>query len=319
MSTSAASASKTAIVAAILGNVAIAVTKFVAAAFSGSSAMLSEGIHSLVDTGNGGLLLLGLHQGRKRPDSTHPFGHGKELYFWSLIVSITIFALGGGMSLYEGITQLIHPQSLSDPFWNYIVLGCAFVFEGTTWLFGWKAFRIVKGNRGILEAIHKSKDPASFIVVFEDSGALLGLVIAFCGVFFGHRLNNPYLDGVASILIGLVLALMSFFLAHESKGLLIGEGVERETLRRIRALVEADPAVEHVSRLLTMYLGPHEVMLTLEVKFRDKLSAVGVRGAVARLQKSVRKECPDITRIYFASESVAEDISDEAVKKAASE
>jgi cation diffusion facilitator family transporter len=319
MSTSAASASKTAIVAAILGNVAIAVTKFVAAAFSGSSAMLSEGIHSLVDTGNGGLLLLGLHQGRKPPDSTHPFGHGKELYFWSLIVSITIFALGGGMSLYEGITQLIHPQSLSDPFWNYIVLGCAFVFEGTTWLFGWKAFRIVKGNRGILEAIHKSKDPASFIVVFEDSGALLGLVIAFCGVFFGHRLNNPYLDGVASILIGLVLALMSFFLAHESKGLLIGEGVERETLRRIRALVEADPAVEHVSRLLTMYLGPHEVMLTLEVKFRDKLSAVGVRGAVARLQKSVRKECPDITRIYFASESVAEDISDEAVKKAASE
>ena len=319
MSTSAASASKTAIVAAILGNVAIAVTKFVAAAFSGSSAMLSEGIHSLVDTGNGGLLLLGLHKGRKPPDSTHPFGHGKELYFWSLIVSITIFALGGGMSLYEGITHLFHPQSLSDPFWNYVVLGCAFIFEGTTWLFGWKAFRIVKGNRGVLEAIHKSKDPTSFIVVFEDSGTLLGLVIAFCGVFFGHRMNNPYLDGVASILIGLVLALMSFFLAYESKGLLIGEGVERETLRRIRTLVEADPAVEHVSRLLTMYLGPHEVMLTLEVKFRDELSAVGVRGAVARLQKSVRKEYPDITRIYFASESVAEDNSDEAVQKAATE
>jgi cation diffusion facilitator family transporter len=316
VSTSAASASKIAIVAAIIGNVAIAVTKFVAAFLSGSSAMLSEGIHSLVDTGNGGLLLFGLRQSRKPPDFTHPFGHGKELYFWSLIVSITIFALGGGMSLYEGVTHLTHPQPLSDPFWNYIVLGCAFLFEGTTWLFGWKAFRIVKGRRGVLEAMHKSKDPSSFIVVFEDSGALVGLVIAFCGLFFGHQLNNQYLDGVASVIIGLVLALMSFFLAYESKGLLIGEGVERETLQRIRALVEADPGVEHVSRLLTMYFGPHEVMLTLEVKFRDDLSAVGVRAAVARLQKSVRKEHPDITRIYFASESVAEESSDDATKEA---
>jgi cation diffusion facilitator family transporter len=316
VSTSAASASKIAIVAAIIGNVAIAVTKFVAAFFSGSSAMLSEGIHSLVDTGNGGLLLFGLRRSRKPPDFTHPFGHGKELYFWSLIVSITIFALGGGMSLYEGVTHLTHPQPLSAPFWNYVVLGCAFLFEGTTWLFGWKAFRLVKGRRGVLEAMHKSKDPSSFIVVFEDSGALLGLIIAFCGLFFGHQLNNPYLDGLASIIIGLVLALMSFFLAYESKGLLIGEGVERETLQRIRALVEADLGVEHVSRLLTMYFGPHEVMLTLEVKFRDELSAVGVRAAVARLQKSVRKEHPDITRVYFASESVAEESSDDATKEA---
>jgi cation diffusion facilitator family transporter len=305
VSKSVASASKTAIVAAIIGNIAIALTKFVAAAFSGSSAMLSEGIHSLVDTGNGGLLLLGLRRSRKPPDFTHPFGHGKELYFWSLIVSITIFALGGGMSLYEGVTHLIHPQPLGDPFWNYLVLGCAFIFEGSTWLFGWKAFRMVKGNRSVLEAIHKSKDPSNFIVVFEDSGALLGLVIAFCGLFLAHQLNNPYLDGVASVIIGLVLALMSFFLAYESKGLLIGEGVEREALQRIRTLIEADPAIEHASRLLTMYFGPHEVMLTLEVKFRDELSAVGVREAVARLQKGVRKEFPDITRIYFASESVA--------------
>jgi cation diffusion facilitator family transporter len=314
LSKSEASASKTAIVAAIFGNVAIAVTKFIAAAFSGSSAMLSEGIHSLVDTGNGGLLLFGLHKSRKPPDFTHPFGHGKELYFWSLIVSITIFALGGGMSFYEGITHLAHPQPLTNPFWNYVVLGCAFIFEGTTWLFGWKAFRMVKGRRGVLEAIHKSKDPSSFIVVFEDSGALLGLVVAFCGVFLGHELNSPYLDGIASVVIGFVLALMSVFLAYESKGLLIGEGVERETLQRIRALVEADTGVEHVSRLLTMYFGPHEVMLALEVKFRDELSAVGVRAAVARLQKSVRKEHPDITRIYFASESVAADNSDETVK-----
>jgi cation diffusion facilitator family transporter len=298
-------------VAAIVGNVAVAVTKFVAAAFSGSSAMLSEGIHSLVDTGNGALLLLGLRQSRRPPDFTHPFGHGRELYFWSLIVAITVFALGGGMSIYEGVTHISHPKPITDPFWNYLVLGCAFCFEGTTLLFGWKAFRLVKGKRGVLEAMRRSKDPSTFIVVFEDSGALLGLFIAFCGVFFGHQLHNPYLDGVASIVIGLMLATMSFFLAYETKGLLIGEGVERETLQRIRALVEADASVAHVSRLLTLYFGPHEVMLTLEVKFRDELSAIGVRATVARVQKSVRNEFPDITRIYFASESVAAEGSNE--------
>ena len=172
-------------------------------------------------------------------------------------------------------------------------------------MFGWKAFRTVKGNRGIVEAMHKSKDPSTFIVVFEDSGALLGLAIAFCGVFFGHQLDNHYLDGIASIVIGLMLATMAFFLAFETKGLLIGEGVDRETLGRLRRVVESDPGVAHVSRLLTMYFGPHEVLLTLEVKFRDELSAVGVRATVARVQRNVRKEFSDITRIYFASESVA--------------
>ena len=302
-----ASESKTAIVAAILGNLAIAVTKFIAAAFTGSSAMLSEGIHSLVDTGNGGLLLLGMSKSRKPPDPSHPFGHGKELYFWSLIVAIAIFALGCGMSLYEGVRHFMHPEPPGDPSWNYVVLGFAFVFESISWVFGWKAFRSAKGEMGILEAIHRSKDPATFIVFFEDSGALLGLVIAFCGIFIGHRLNNPYADGLASIMIGLVLGLMSVFLAYESKGLLIGEGVDLETQRRIRALVEADRAVEHVGRVLTMHFGPHEVMLTLEVKFRDELSALGIRSAVARLQEAVREEEPDITRIFFASEPFAEE------------
>lgn len=302
-----ASESKTAIVAAILGNLAIAVTKFIAAAFTGSSAMLSEGIHSLVDTGNGGLLLLGIYKSHKPPDTAHPFGHGKELYFWSLIVAIAIFALGCGMSLYEGVRHIIHPEPPGDPLWNYVVLGLAFIFESISWVFGWKAFRAAKGKQGILEAIHRSKDPATFIVFFEDSGALLGLVIAFCGIFIGHRLNNPYADGLASIMIGVVLGLMSIFLAYESKGLLIGEGVDPQTLRRIRSLVESDPAVEHVSRLLTMHFGPHEVMLALEVKFRDELSAVGVREVVARMQKRVREEQPDITRIFFTSESFAQD------------
>lgn len=298
--------SRVAIIAAILGNIAIAATKFVAAAFTGSSAMISEGIHSIVDTGNGGLMLLGLRKSRQAPDFEHPFGHGKELYFWSLIVALAIFAVGCGMSLYEGITHLMHPEPIGNPGWNYAVLGFAFVFEGTSWVFGWRVFRRAKGKRGIFEAIHKSKDPSSFMVFFEDSAALLGLVIAFMGIFAGQLLHNPYMDGLASIMIGLLLGLVSIFLAFESKGLLIGEGVDRESLRRIRRLVEEDTAVMHVSRLLTMYFGPHEVMLTLEVKFQDDLSMVKVRSAIRRIQKSVQQEYPDITRIYFASESLAQ-------------
>ncbi len=313
-----ASESKVAIFAAIAGNIAIAVTKFIAAFFTGSSAMLSEGIHSLVDTGNGWLLLLGLHKSRKPPDITHPFGHGKELYFWSLIVAITIFAVGGGVSLYEGISHLFHPQPPENPFWNYLVLGFAFLFEGTSWLFGWKAFRKVKGGQSILQAIHRSKDPTTFIVVFEDSGALLGLVIAFCGIFFGHQLNNPYLDSIASIVIGLMLGLMSVFLAYESKGLLIGEGVERETLRGLRSLVERDMSIEKVNRLLTMYFGPHEVMLVLDVRFRRDLTAAGIRSAIARLKRNLKEEHPDITRIFFAAESVSEDQAEEKKKAAKS-
>ena len=268
--------------------------------------MLSEGIHSLVDTGNGGLLLLGLHKSRKPPDFTHPFGHGKELYFWSLIVAITIFALGGGMSIYQGIAHLTHPKPPSDPFWNYVVLVSAFVFESISWIFGWKVFRKVKGKERILKAIHKSKDPSTFMVVFEDSGALLGLVIAFCGVFLGQQLHNPSLDGAASIVIGLMLGSMSLFLAYESKGLLIGEGVDGKTLRRLRDIVEQDPAVEHVSRILTLYFGPREVMLVLDLKFRNELTARDIRRAVTRLHDGVQKEYPEISRIFFGSESLAE-------------
>ncbi|MBV9927341.1 MAG: cation diffusion facilitator family transporter [Acidobacteria bacterium] len=301
-----ASESKLSIYAAIAGNLGIAATKAVAAYASGSSAMLSEAVHSLVDTGNGGLLLLGLRRSRRPPDFEHPFGHGKELYFYSLIVSLMIFTLGGGVSLYEGVRHVLRPEPARDPFWNYVVLGSAFVFEGVSWLFGWKAFRAARGRRGVIEAIHKSKDPTTFMVVFEDTGALLGLVVAFVGVYLGQRLGLPYLDGLASVVIGLMLGLMALFLAYETKGLLIGEGVERKTLERLRALVAADPAVEHVNRLLTMYFGPHEVMLTLEVKFRNELSAVGVRAAVARLHECIRREHPDITRVFFASESVAE-------------
>jgi len=296
------SESKTAIAAAMLGNIAVAVTKFIAAAFTGSSAMISEGIHSIVDTGNGALLLFGIRASRRPPDFDHPFGHGKELYFWSFVVAIAIFAVGCGTSIYEGVSHLLAPQPLGHPFWNYVVLGFAVLFEGTSWVFGWEAFRVTKGRRSVIEAVHKSKDPASFMVLFEDSAALLGLVIAFCGIAGGHLLNNPYFDGVASVLIGVVLGVIAFLLAYETKGLLIGEGVDKETLRRLRNLVEADECVEHVSRMLTMHFGPRQILLTLEVTFRDKAR---IREGVHRLQTKLREEDPDIKWIYFASESVA--------------
>jgi cation diffusion facilitator family transporter len=301
---------------AIAGNLAIAATKFAAAGFTGSSAMLSEAIHSVVDTGNEGLLLLGMYKSKRPPDISHPYGHGRELYFWSLIVALTIFAVGGGVSFYEGITHLVRPQPIENPFWNYVVLGCSFVFEGISWIFGWRAFRTVKGKQGVLQAMHNSKDPSTFIVVFEDSGALVGLVIASVGVFFSQYLNNPLLDGAASIIIGLMLCLMAAFLAYETKGLLIGEGYERETLNRLRELIGTDPSVEQVKRLLTMFFGPGEVMLTLEVRFSRELSASGVRKAIARIKQLVRREYPEIKRIYFAAESVSEDAEEAAVRKA---
>jgi cation diffusion facilitator family transporter len=301
------SQSRTSIYAALAGNLATAGIKFVAAFLSGSSAMLSEAIHSLVDTGNEALLLLGLRMSRKPADIEHPYGHGREIYFWSFIVALAIFAVGGGLSLYEGFRHLAEPAPLTNPFWNYVVLGSAFVFESTSWIFGWKVFRKIKGDQGILEAIHFSKDPTTFIVLFEDTGALVGLAIAFCGVFFGHLLHNPYLDGLASVLIGLMLALMSVFLAYETKGLLIGEGFDRETLRALRKMIAQDEAVEHINRVLTLFFGPDDVLLTIEVKFRDECSYSGVRSAVARITEKVKAEHSEIKRVYFASDSVSND------------
>ena len=306
--------SRTSIYVALAGNLAIAAIKFVASFVTGSSAMLSEAIHSFVDTGNEGLLLLGIKKAQKPADHEHPYGHGREIYFWSFIVALAIFAVGGGLSFYEGLRHLTHPAPLKNPIWNYVVLGCSFVFEGISWIFGWKVFRKVKGERGILEAIHLSKDPTTFIVVFEDTGALVGLTIAFCGVFFAHLLRNPYLDGMASLLIGLMLGLMSVFLAYETKGLLIGEGFDRETLGRLREMIARDEAVEHVSRLLTLFFGPDDVMLTVEVKFRDELPSKQIRSAVARIKEKVRAEYHEIKRIYFAAESVTKNEPEEQIR-----
>jgi cation diffusion facilitator family transporter len=297
--------SKKAIFAAIGGNLAIAIMKFVAAAFSGSSAMLSEGIHSLVDTGNGLLLLLGIQQSQKPADASHPFGYGKELYFWTLIVAVLIFAVGGGMSMYEGISHLWHPNPLTNPLWNYVVLGLAIVFEGAVWVIAFKAFRAVQGEQSMWQAIRASKDPTTFAVLLEDTAALLGLLVALLGVYFGHRLDNPYLDGTASIVIGVILAVVAVFLAYESKGLLVGESADTQAVASIRALAEADPAIERVMPPLTMHMGAHDVLLNLQIQFRQGLSATEVEAAVDRLETAIRRQHPDVKRIFIEAGSLS--------------
>ena len=294
-----ASESRTAVIAAIAGNLAIAVCKGVAAGFSGSAAMLSEAIHSLVDTGNGGLMLLGMARSKRPADADHPFGSGHELYFWTLMVGVLIFGLGGGMSIVTGVLHIRAGQEVGDLFWNYAVLGIAVVFESVSWWFGWRAFSTERRGRGIFETIIDSKDPTTFSVLLEDTAALLGLVVAFLGIFLGHLWGLPWLDGAASIVIGLLLCTTAYIMVNESRALLVGEGVSRATLEGIRKLVCADPAVENVGRLRTLYLGPEEVMLVLEIHMRDDAEMTELRETTARIKRAIREKYPKVRRVFF--------------------
>lgn len=301
---SSGSAKKT-IYAAMIANFAIAIIKFIAASFTGSSAMLSEGIHSVVDTGNELLLLLGLRLSKKPADDSHPFGYGQELYFWTLIVALFIFAIGGGMSIYEGVNHLRHPEPLSDPFWNYAVLGTAVIFEGYSWNVALQEFLASKEDGDFWQAIRASKDPTIFTILFEDSAALIGLLVAFLGVFCGHLFNNLYLDGVASIAIGVILAGVAILLAYESKGLLIGEGANAETVANIRKLILDDPAVKKVIRVLTLHFGPQEILLNLEIQFTKQLSTEELAIAVERLETTIRSQHPEVQNIFIEAKSIA--------------
>src|SRR5919109_3013383 len=293
------------IYAAIAANLAIAAIKFTAAAFTGSSAMVSEGIHSIVDTGNGGLLHFGMRRSRKPADADHPFGYGKELYFWTLIVAIVIFAVGGGISAYEGLLHLLHPLPMKDPIWNYVVLGFAIVFETYSFVVAFKAFKGIKGKQSLWQSIRTSKDPTTYTVLFEDTAALLGLLTAFIGVVLADLLKNPYFDGAASIIIGMILAFVAVVLAYESKGLLVGEAVDPITLKNIRRLAEADPCVEGVKRALTMHFGPDDILLAMDLRFRNDLSAADLEESVHRLENAIRKEYQSIRHIFVESDSLA--------------
>jgi cation diffusion facilitator family transporter len=306
--------SKVAVIAAVVGNLLVAIIKFFAAGLTGSSAMVAEGIHSLVDTGNGGLVLLGMKRGQAPADAQHPFGHGKALYFWTLIVAISIFGIGGGMSMYEGISYLQHPVLGENPWPNYIVLGIAFVVEGWSFFVAMREFNKARGDRNAMEFIRTSKDPSLFTIVFEDAAAMLGLIVAFLGIFLGHLLKNPYFDGAASILIGVILMGVAFLLARESKGLLVGEGMEPAVLAEMRALVAADEAVEAVGDIRTLYFGPNDLLVNLDVAFVPRLSGKGIRDAVTRIEVGLKVGHPEIKRVYIEAASLADALGAEQAR-----
>jgi len=291
--------SRIAIYGAIGANVAIAVTKFIVAGVTGSSAMLSEGIHSAVDTFNGVLLLVGLKLSQRPATPEHPFGHGKELYFWSLMVAVLIFGLGGGVSFYEGIQHIRHPEPISDPTWNYVVLGAAALFEGISFAIALRQFRGQTRGRPFWNALHASKDPTTYTVLAEDGAALAGLLVAALGIYLSHRLQIPELDGAASVVIGLLLAGVAVLLVRESRGLLIGEGIRPETARAIRTLATAQPHVRSVGRILSMYMGPDEVLVTLDLDFEDGTGTDDAAAEMSLIQRQVRERFPMIKRLFI--------------------
>jgi len=291
------------IVAALVGNLAIAVAKFAAAGVTGSSAMLSEAIHSLVDTGNQWLLLYGIRRSRRPPDASHPFGYGMEIYFWTFVVAMLVFALGAGLSLYQGYRHLLHPRAIENPTVNYLVLGFAALFEAGAWGIAVKEFNRRRGRVGLLAAVLRSKDPTIFTVLFEDSAALLGLGVAAVGVFAAHTLHLPALDGAASIVIGLILAGTAALLAYESKGLLIGESAHPEVVRSIQTLLAGDERILRTNEVLTMHLGPSEVLLNLSLDFRDDLSAADVERFISEMERRIKTRHPEVNRVFIEAQS----------------
>ncbi len=295
---------------ALVANVAIAVFKFIASSFTGSSAMLSEGIHSAVDSANQLLLLLGIYRSKKPPTPSHPFGHGKEIYFWSLIVSILIFGLGGGMSIYEGIKHIQHPEKITDLAWNYSVLAGAFLFEGVSFVIAVKTLyknKAIKGN--FFKRTRISKDPTLFVVIFEDGAALGGLIIAALGIFLGSYFDLPIADGIASILIGLLLAFVAVILTIESRNLLIGESLQPYMVDEIIKLVKKDKNVDTLSRPLTMYFAPDDVLLALDVQFVKTINSLELSETILRLESEIRKTYPEIKRIYIEAKNLSETLN----------
>ncbi|MBV1904945.1 MAG: cation diffusion facilitator family transporter [Pseudomonadales bacterium] len=296
------SSSKKVIIAALIGNSLVSLCKFAAAIITGSSAMFSEGIHSVVDTGNQVLLLYGLKQAQKPPDDLFPFGHGKEVYFWSFVVAILIFGIGAGISIYEGIGQILNPHAIKNAMVNYIVLGLALVIEGAAWYMAFREFSRSKGSWTYLEAVKRGKDPSVFLILFEDSAAMLGLLIAALGVYLSSSLGYLWLDGVASVCIGLVLAGTATWLAIETKGLLIGERANLDTVNGIRTLCASYNGVEKVHEVLTMHMGPEFILVNISVKFKDNATAVQIESSIEDIDKAIKSRYEHVKRIFIEAE-----------------
>lgn len=290
------------IYSALAANLLIALTKFIAGAYTNSSSMISEGIHSTVDTTNQLLLLYGLKRSKKAADQSHPFGYGKELYFWSFVVSILIFGLGGALSIYQGIAHILEPELMKDPFWNYIVLFLSLIFEGTSLVIAVKEFNKTRNGMGWWDAIVKSKDPSSFLVVFEDGAAVAGLIIVMTLMGISHWLQIPELDGLASVIVGLLLVFVSFILARESRSLLMGEGIAPETRDKIAQLAEKDVTVVKTKNILSTYQSPEEVILMLIIDFEEHLDTEEITVAIHRIRENIKKEFPLVRFVIIQPE-----------------
>ncbi|MCA9632773.1 MAG: cation diffusion facilitator family transporter [Myxococcales bacterium] len=291
-------------IAALAGNSLIAAAKFVAAAFTGSSVMIAEGVHSIVDSTNNVLMLVGARCSDAKPSPEHPFGHGKELYFWSLIVALVIFSAGGGISIYEGITHVLHPSPVENPLWNYGVLGVSFVADGTTLVIAYREFKPHKGKRSLWRAIRVSKDPTKFAVVLEDGAATIGLFIAAVGLLATQLTGSGIYDGLASIAVGLLLCAIAFVLALESKNLLLGEAAAPRVVADLRETVCRDPDVEGVASLLTMHLGPYDLLLNVDVAFREDLTGNETVAAIQRIERAIQRSHPEVKRIFIEAGSL---------------
>jgi cation diffusion facilitator family transporter len=289
---------------ALAGNLAIALMKFVAASFTGSSAMWSEGIHSLVDSGNQALLLYGMKRAARPPDARFPFGYGKEVYFWSFVVALLVFSTGAGVSLYEGIRHLQHPAEIQNPVINYVVLAIAMLLEGAPWLAAYRQFSRTRGERGNVEAVKRSKDPTVIAVLFEDSAALAGLVVAFVGVALYQITGNPLYDAAASIVIGLILGATAMWLAFETKGLLIGESANREVVAEIRRLVERYPEVERVNEVLTMHMGPEYILANISVNIACDVPRTRAHEIMDELDDRIKKADSRVKRVFIESQNI---------------
>ena len=298
-----ASGSKKVIYAAMIGNGLIAVAKFVGATITGSSAMLSEGIHSLVDTGNQGLLLYGIARSKRPADEKHPFGYASEIYFWAFIVAILIFSIGAGISVYHGVEKVLHPHPVQDPMINYIILILAMIFEGFAWWIAWREFSSTQGKKGLFQAVQESKDPTIFTVLFEDTAAMLGLIVALIGIWVSVTYDMPILDGVASIIIGIILAGTALVLALETKGLLIGEAAAPEIVDEIRALVGKQPAIVALNEIRTLHRGPNDVLLALSVDYNDEIPAGMVEQTNTSLELAIKGRFPVVKRLFIEVQS----------------
>ena len=295
--------SKRVVFTALAGNAAIAVTKLGAALFTGSAAMFSEAIHSMVDTGNQFLLLLGMKRAARPASPSHPFGYGLELYFWAFVVAILIFGAGAVVSVNHGLHRISHPEPIAHVWVNYLVLGLSMLFEGAAWMVAFKEFNRQRGDRSILKELFSSKDPTVFTVLFEDTAAMAGLLIALLGVFLSQALDMPMIDGIASIGVGAVLAVTAGFLAFESHSLLTGESVYPETRASIARLAVAEPEVERLNQALTMHFGPQDVLCALSLDFRDSISAGDVERAVTRIEKAIKAAHPEVTRVFVEAQA----------------